>query len=374
MESLQIIENIESKSDDLKQEFIDTVNSKMSVKLDYEKKDVDYEWLDIIEDTLVYIDNILRNPKKFIINEEEIVKVELARKVTVESVIHLTQHTNLIQDIDFKTGDVQPSKILNINKEESLDTYENRFIYTLIKNMNYFLDQHEQDVMGSSYCNDIKQIKYDAETNLDDENVTISVSLNSSSKKTSTPEKVNGLSVRERFERIRVQMAGFMNSELYQTLARLHVPDVRPPIRKTNVILKNPNFQKANDLWNFFQSYDSKNFTLIKDNQDYMEVGPLKEKFDESFLINYLLMDSLSKDSSKKSIDKVVSMTVGKIVQTILDQNEDITKEKFSDMVDKEYTRAKEKIANRDRIISNVFMDKFNRIDDKINDIISILR
>ena len=35
-----------------------------------------------------------------IINEEEIVKVELAKRVTVESVIHLTQHTNLIQDIN----------------------------------------------------------------------------------------------------------------------------------------------------------------------------------------------------------------------------------------------------------------------------------
>ena len=373
MESLQNYENMDTKVDDLKQEFIDTVDSRMSVKLDYEKKDVDYEWLDRIEETLYYIDNILRNPKKFIINEEEIVKVELARKVTVESVIHLTQHTNLIQDFDMKTGDVQPSKILNINKEESLDTYENRFIYTLIKNMNYFLDQHEQDIIGSSYCNDIKRIKYDAETNLDSENIRISLSLNSSSKKNSVPEKVNGLTIKERFAQIRVQMAGFMNSELYQTLTKLHVPDVRPPIRKTNVILKNPNFQKANDLWNFFQSYDSKNFTLIKDNQDYMEVGPLKEKFDESFLINYLLMDSLSKDSSKKSIDKVVSMTVGKIVQTILDQNEDITKDKFNEMIDREYLKAKEKISNRDRVISNIFNDKFNRIEDKINNVISIL-
>ena len=40
-----------------------------------------------------------------LLNEEEIVKIELARKVTVESIKHLAKHTNLIQDVDPKTGD-----------------------------------------------------------------------------------------------------------------------------------------------------------------------------------------------------------------------------------------------------------------------------
>ena len=96
--------------------FLHNLNSTLFVKRDYDMKDFDYGWLDIVEDCIPYIDNILRNPKRFIINEEEIVKVELARKVTVESVIHLTQHTNLIQKIE-DNGDVKPSKILNINKE-----------------------------------------------------------------------------------------------------------------------------------------------------------------------------------------------------------------------------------------------------------------
>ena len=119
--------------------FLSNLNSTLHVKRDYDLKDFDYGWLDIIEDVLPYIDNILRNPKRFIINEEEIVKVELARKVTVESVIHLTQHTNLIQKIE-DNGDVKPSKILNINKEESMDTYENRFIHTLINIYSYGYD------------------------------------------------------------------------------------------------------------------------------------------------------------------------------------------------------------------------------------------
>ena len=60
--------------------FMHNLNSTLSVKRDYELNEYDYEWLDKIEETLPYLDNILRNPKRFIINEEEIVKIEQAKK------------------------------------------------------------------------------------------------------------------------------------------------------------------------------------------------------------------------------------------------------------------------------------------------------
>ena len=236
--------------DDLERYFMDTIDSKMSVKLDYEKKEIDYTWLDIIEDTLRYIDNILKNPKKFIMNEEEIVKVELARRVTVESVIHLTQHTNLIQDID-KNGDVKPSKILNINKEESFDTYENRFIYTLIKQINYFLEIHEEDIKSLSYCHDYKLINYKASTMFKDEKVDVDIRLNSNK---NVDLNSNRNSLNDRYKKIKIQLAGFMNSELMVSLTKLHVAEVKPPIRKTNLILKNPNFQKATELYNYLNN------------------------------------------------------------------------------------------------------------------------
>ena len=86
-----------------KAHFMENLNSMLSVKTNFEKKEYNYTWLSQFEEVLHYLDNILRNPKRFIVNEEDIVKVELAKKVTVESVIHLTQHTNLIQDFDKKS-------------------------------------------------------------------------------------------------------------------------------------------------------------------------------------------------------------------------------------------------------------------------------
>ena len=100
----------------------------------------DVEWMDMMEEVIPHLDSIFRTPNRFIANEEEIVKIEQARKVSVETIKHLSKHTNFIQTVDQETGDVIPSKLLNVRKEESYDTYENRLIYTLIQNMKFFIN------------------------------------------------------------------------------------------------------------------------------------------------------------------------------------------------------------------------------------------
>ena len=66
-------------------EFLNNINSTLAVKTDYQNMQYDYEWIDKLEDAIPYIDNILRNPKRFIVNEEEIVKVELAKKTIIST-------------------------------------------------------------------------------------------------------------------------------------------------------------------------------------------------------------------------------------------------------------------------------------------------
>src|SRR5574344_785390 len=161
--------------------FTKSLNSSLNVKTDYDKVICNFEWLDMMEDTIVYLDNILRNPNRFIVNEEEIVKIELARRITVDSIKHLAKHTNYIQSIDPKTGDVRPSKILNINKEESYDTYENRVIYTLIQNTRYFIDTRKKlvEARASLQGKDSKQFDYSASSNFMNDNVNINLHIDS---------------------------------------------------------------------------------------------------------------------------------------------------------------------------------------------------
>lgn len=362
-----------NNNDQLKDDyFLNNLNSTLGVKRDYEKMQYDHEWLEIIEDTIPYIDNIVRNPKRFIINEEEIVKVELAKRVTVESVIHLSQHTSLIQDIDKKTGDVKPSKILNINRDESLDTYENRFIFTLINNLEMFFNERISESGDSSYYVDKKDLNYEANTKVGTENIKISLTIHSLDKDLEEMQNSNGMTYQDRVRKIKMQIDGFHGSELYQTLTHLHVSPVRSPIRKTNVILKNPNFQKAEALWNYINSFVSKDQKEYQ-KLDYFDDGQIKSDYDQAVLMAYIANKTLGEER-ELSEKKVVTEMISRLIENILDTDVDMTEDKLKEMFDKQIKNIKERNIEKAKTIFNTLEDRLKREKKMFDDQILILK
>jgi predicted component of viral defense system (DUF524 family) len=127
----------------------------------YFEKNIDLAWVDAIEACIVPLDTIVRNPRKFIVQEEEIVPIERAKKITAESVRHLAQHTNMIARVD---GDrVTPSEILNVFREESFEIYENRFIYTLLKMLQRFIDTRADVLLKIADDENMASLKMDSE-------------------------------------------------------------------------------------------------------------------------------------------------------------------------------------------------------------------
>ncbi len=351
-EEVELLE--ENTSSDL---FLNNINAILSVKKDYEKKQYDYEWIDMIDETLPYLDNILRNPKRFIINEEEVVQVEKSKKVTVESIIHLTQHTNYIQKIE-DNGDVKPSKILNINKEESLDTYENRFVYTLINNTRTFFEQRKAVTGDFSYFKDKKELKYEANTQIGTEEVELSLNISSRNEaKLETDKKDATESVADRLKRIKIQLDGFTGTELMQTLSRLHVAPVRSPIRKTNVILKNPNFQKAEALWNYIQMYEEKNINE-KEHKDYYDESNLKTEYNKAFLELYLANKVLDYEAKPLTEKKLLQQMINRMIENILDSNSEMTEKAIKELFDQQLKLIKEANEEKKRKIRKLLVEK----------------
>ena len=365
-------EEIEEVLDD-DELFLHNLNSTLFVKRDYDMKDFDYGWLDIIEDVIPYIDNILRNPKRFIINEEEIVKVELARKVTVESVIHLTQHTNLIQKIE-DNGDVKPSKILNINKEESMDTYENRFIFTLLSNLRLFFEMRVSATSGASYCLDKNVLKYEANTKVYGENLKISIDVNDTTKniKEHSGEK-NSMTLEDRLRKVKTQIDGFFGTELMQILSKLHFEPVRSPIKKTNVILKNPNFRKAEELWNYIQSFESKD-KREKEKREFFDKGVLKNEYDQAFLMAFIANKNFISSSTQSSESNVINQMIQRLIDNLLDTDSELTEDKIEEMFHKQIKLAKDKNDNRRKRIFSVMDDRLSRELKGINDVLDYFR
>ena len=241
MDNLSIYDLYQKTNSKRINEFNKYIDSSYLIETNFEKKESDFEWLEMMEITIRYLDNILRNPNRFIVNEEEIVNIEKARRTTVESLKHLAKHTNFIQKIE-NNGDVKPSKILNINNDESFNTYENRFIYTLIQNMSSFIAIKKKNLILESSLKDNKKCTYKGVSKVGIEKVNIELTMNSSLiSKEKNGYNDEGKSPLERVEKIELQINDLTNSAVYKCLARLHVARVIPPIKKTNLILKNVN-------------------------------------------------------------------------------------------------------------------------------------
>ena len=370
MSELKVLDIYNHASEEKVNKFGKNVKSTLQVVDNYEHVATDTEWLDIMEDTIKYLDNILRNPNRFIVNEEDIVKIELARRVTVESIKHLSRNTNLIQDYDKKTGDVKPSKILNINKEESFNTYENRFIYSLIQNMKSFIARKKSKGIVDSSTKSNKNLDYNGSVRLGDENVDISMRINSKIDSKGGKSKKNGESLDSRIEKLELQISDLTSSEVYRTINKLHIALVTSPIKKTNVILKNVNFQYAVKLWNYMQENLDGNNSNEKYDKKYEDKGDLKDYIDETFLLNYLVLSELNKDledeeESKK--EKVSEKIVETMVEQVLKLNTDISLNDLNNIVGKQYEVIRYKQITSIKKIEEIFNKKINSYFVQVN-------
>ena len=337
MDNLGIIELYEKNGQSNSvNEFKEKTNSTLHVETKKKKSARDTEWLDIIEQTIPYIDNIFRIPNRFIVNEEEIVKIEQTKKVTVETIKHLSKNTNLIQTIDEKTGDVTPSKLLNVRKEESYNTYENRLIYTLVQNTKMFIKRKTDELIESINLEneqddnnkDNTKIEYNATSEVNDEKINVQVNLNSETDPNGDESKDKNKLILDRIEEVKRKIDIVSNAEPYIVIDKLHITLVKEPIRKTNVVLKNVNFQYAMKLWSYLrENFDQTDFENADENKDYMDQGELKQFIDEAFLLQYLAMKTIDEDrkESEATYQELKENMVEQMIEKIVDMEEDET-------------------------------------------------
>lgn len=371
MKELGIVELYDKNGKRKLDHFNKKLNSELKVKTEVKKTIRDIEWIEKMEETIPYIDNILRAPNRFIINEEEIVKIELAKRITVDSIKHLAKHTDLIQNIDKKTGDIKPSKILNINKEESFDTYENRLVYTLIQNMRMFIMKRKTSLqleVNKNDNKDTKNIDYNAKAKINDETIDINIQLSSKVDFDKTSQEANSKELLERIEKIEQKITDLTSSELYKIIDKEHIALVREPIKKTNVILKNTNFQYIMELWNYLRDNFEDKTAEIDKKQDYVDQGELKQLVDETFFLQYLALKTLDEDSTEgtETKESIKGALMEKMIGDMIDIDSNITDNQLKDMIDKKYAIIKYKKIEAVKDIQEVLKKHIDRYLEKV--------
>ena len=257
------------------------------------EKDIDVSWVEAIETGLVSIDNVIRNPSKTITNVEEVVPIALSKKITVDSVKHLAQHTDLIQSVDPETGKITPSKVLNIHKEESYLTYENKFVNTLIDRLFIFVNKRYEKLKAVSSSEEVFAMEYNtAFESGSGRKMKMTLHIETSDSLEAADE--NGSTIWDRVEKIRRIVEGYKSSPFCQQMGQNYI---RPPVMRTNAIMKNVDLKACLVLWQFIEGYDKTGYEInVSDSAQKPDKEYVENLYDLSAL-NLLLFRSFTQDS-----------------------------------------------------------------------------
>ena len=213
-----------------------------------ETKKFDDTWIKTVESYFPSIDKITRNPQSTLKYEEDIVAIERAKKTSSKSVRHLASHTEYIKDID-ENLNVTPKKILIENAEQNYATYENRFIMTLINRLFLFVRNRYEIIKNNVESEQRDHLSGNVNFNFNKTNVEMNFDM--TIKKDLDDKSINehNHDLLARTEKLNYLISGLKNSRFMQLLSGAN--PVHPPIMKTNVITKNPEFRNAYNLWIF---------------------------------------------------------------------------------------------------------------------------
>ena len=259
-------------------------------------KVVDETWLTVVEEGIESIFKIVDKLRRFIATKEEVVPVALAKKISADSVRHLSQNTQFIATN--AAGEMQPTKILNVTTEESYDLYENRFVYHLIQRLFAFVDKRTDVIFwatGDETCNVMSM-----ESKVDDayEQISYKLEMTVKNKQSLVENDTDNMSVFKRIDRVRRMSRVLRQSSFCEIMNGC--AKVYSPIQRTNLMMKDPDYRACYKLWQFIESYDEVGFS-IEEQDSAME-------FDEEYLLqmyinmitNYTVFKSLLESDPRR--------------------------------------------------------------------------
>ena len=362
---MDIVEYINNINKDNANKFIASTSSNITVKRDIDACVSDTSWIDMVEECIPYLDNIIRNPRRFIVQEENIVPIEKAKVVTEESIRHLAQHTSMIQEVQ-EDGTVIPLKLLNVYREETVDLYENRFIKSLVDNLYTFVNNKLNESDQRSYAKVESTVSYSGLMKKKGEEVEVNLQLKSK-KDTEIDASKDGHSLEERISHIKDIVSAFRGSTFIKSLKESS--PVRSPIRKTNVILKEQNFIKALELWEYLEKNNIKPITSIDKRTEIVKDADIKTKYDLAFFIDNDAIDMNAASNKSEFNSAIISKLVNDFVFT-----GDITEKEFKKMMEKEFKEAKKRKDKATNAIRKTIEDFLNDYNTKKKKIISIIK
>lgn len=249
-------------------------------------RSVDEMWVKAIEDCLSSIDELIRNPRRYIAETEEVLPIELTKRISGRSIAHLCRHTDYISSRDDE--EIVPTKMLNVFREDSILTYENKFLNTLINRLYLFVNKRYKIARDRGIDEKLQSFEFENSFEHGDGKGRIKIIVDYSERATESDVKNTffGSGLWARVERLNDIVTAYSNSSFVKSMERNFV---RPPILRTNAILKNKYFRECLALWEFIESYSDAGYGITI-NEKVMDVSDafVKESYANAAIAYFL--------------------------------------------------------------------------------------
>lgn len=262
-------------------------NAQIELRKRYMLKAIEEIWVAKIEDTLTAIGDFIRTPTRFIEETEEVLPIELSRNISNRSLRHLAQHTDYISKVE---GDeITPSKILNVFRDETMFTYENKFVNTLLNRLFIFVSRRYDAALKEGKDEKNTALTYTNEFVHGEVSGKVTFSIEISEEPPEGEVLKNYTYTTDLWQRV-VRIYNicrtYMSSEFVKNMGQAYI---RPPVIRTNAILKNKKLRQCLDLWEFIESYENIGYNmLVQENLESIDEKYIKELYSTTAL-QYLI-------------------------------------------------------------------------------------
>ena len=121
------------------------------------------------------------------------------------------------------------------------------------------------------------------------------------------------------------------------------------------------------------QSHMNDSTKRDKKNKSYEDNGELKNYIDETFLLNYLVSDTIDKtddedDTDKEKVKELTDKLIDKVILKVVELNPYMTKDEVENLIGEKFAIIKYKHTVSDADIVKDYKEAINKYIDKIND------
>ncbi len=239
---------------------------------------IEEDWVQAIQDGLVFVEKAIAEERQFIRNNGEVVPIEKVRRVSRDSVEHLARHSDLITTEPEEGKDMIPDELYTVERLSDYAVYENRFLYMLLVYLQQFIAIRYDAIvdLANTYRGSLAM---DKTIKSGKQNLTFKIELKEERRNDPLLSEINpNKGIIERIGMLGKMVAHYLNTPLMQEVKK--APMLHPPITVTNVLRMNHNFRGAMKLYEFVSSYDKLGYSSEREDK---RISPLPDLAGDDF-------------------------------------------------------------------------------------------